>query len=517
MASSSPRHYYWFARPLFFLAASVTGIWCAWVFEDLRGQRDWLQYQAGFNAKGEVLQALPLPVIPEKENFAKSALFNRRGPAADRYRKLMDLGRSPYEAGAPPLASWQRHTFTPLCSWAEKWWRATDQGNLTPASETAAATEILKVLEPFGQELATITQDSRMPYSRFSYDLKSTPSQSHLSILQKITPLFSVRASARLQLGQSAGAAQDVATALRLANSLQNEPDMVSFMTRLALLRYALQPLWEGFVRSSWTAPQERLFAFELARLDLPSEYLFAVRAERARSNQLLDGLVSGYYPLHTLDGWFEQTVGGQSTGWWNGFGLFPRGWLYRNQIALNEYYRIVGLEAVAQGQFQVALIENNSRLWHEEHTGSTWLLGRMLSSPISALQRRTANLTASVRQAQIVCALEAYHEAHGQYPADLAALAPKWIDEVPADPMSGKAFRYQADKKKYALYSIGWNLTDDGGSFVPEPDVPLLDWVWSYPEQIMREPSLTPAPEEKPVSLPDPSSLPVTPIEPSS
>ena len=123
------------------------------------------------------------------------------------------------------------------------------------------------------------------------------------------------------------------------------------------------------------------------------------------------------------------------------------------------------------------------------------------MQTPI--MQQLLISASASVRQAQIACALEAYRDAKGGFPNDLSALAPKWIEKVPTDPMGGNSFRYQLEKKKYALYSIGWNLTDDGGKIISEPNVPLLDWVWSYPERIMSEPFVSPPAQAEPVPQP--------------
>ena len=56
-----------------------------------------------------------------------------------------------------------------------------------------------------------------------------------------------------------------------------------------------------------------------------------------------------------------------------------------------------------------------------------------------------------------------------------LDRLAPEWLAEVPLDPFVDKAFRYKQMADGYRLYSVGENMTDDGGasttsriSFIP-------------------------------------------------
>ena len=48
------------------------------------------------------------------------------------------------------------------------------------------------------------------------------------------------------------------------------------------------------------------------------------------------------------------------------------------------------------------------------------------------------------------------------ELPATLDALVPKYISAVPRDPFDGKPLRY--DSKKKIVYSVGYNLKDDGG-----------------------------------------------------
>jgi hypothetical protein len=63
-----------------------------------------------------------------------------------------------------------------------------------------------------------------------------------------------------------------------------------------------------------------------------------------------------------------------------------------------------------------------------------------------------------------VVLALGAYRTDHGHYPDSLAALQPKYVDKLPADPYSGGRVQYRREKEGYALYTVGPNLKDDGG-----------------------------------------------------
>jgi hypothetical protein len=67
-------------------------------------------------------------------------------------------------------------------------------------------------------------------------------------------------------------------------------------------------------------------------------------------------------------------------------------------------------------------------------------------------------------RNLHIAFALAAYRGEHGRYPEKLAALAPRYLREVPDDLFTGGALVYRPADKGYLLYSVGANGRDEGG-----------------------------------------------------
>ncbi len=66
--------------------------------------------------------------------------------------------------------------------------------------------------------------------------------------------------------------------------------------------------------------------------------------------------------------------------------------------------------------------------------------------------------------------ALRAYKVQHGNYPATLSELAPKYLRRVPMDPFANnKPLRYKSTGIEYSLYSIGYDGVDDGGRALPK------------------------------------------------
>jgi hypothetical protein len=87
----------------------------------------------------------------------------------------------------------------------------------------------------------------------------------------------------------------------------------------------------------------------------------------------------------------------------------------------------------------------------------------------------RSEKFRASARSAASVCAALRYRNDHNAWPESLAALVPEYIAAVPEDPFTGKPLIYLIEPNGIAVYSVGENLTDDGGDgFLGVPGMPV-------------------------------------------
>jgi hypothetical protein len=77
----------------------------------------------------------------------------------------------------------------------------------------------------------------------------------------------------------------------------------------------------------------------------------------------------------------------------------------------------------------------------------------------------------ARLRTARTALAVDQWRLSHGGWPETLDQLAPGLLDEVPADPMDGQVLRYLKGEDGVRVYSLGWNLADDGGRPLEETD----------------------------------------------
>jgi hypothetical protein len=111
-------------------------------------------------------------------------------------------------------------------------------------------------------------------------------------------------------------------------------------------------------------------------------------------------------------------------------------------------------------------------------------LLARIIIPNYTRAMSVTARNQTLANQALVVCGLERYRSAHGEYPESLDALVPQFVEKLPRDIIGGQPLHYRrVSDGKFLLYSVGWNETDDGGQ--PDksrknlPDFTTGDWVW--------------------------------------
>ena len=79
----------------------------------------------------------------------------------------------------------------------------------------------------------------------------------------------------------------------------------------------------------------------------------------------------------------------------------------------------------------------------------------------ITTIELRTI---ARLRTARIGLAIERYRLAAGKPPDTLEDLVPAYLDSVPRDPFDGNELRYRKLEVGFVVYSIGEDLSDDGG-----------------------------------------------------
>jgi hypothetical protein len=97
-------------------------------------------------------------------------------------------------------------------------------------------------------------------------------------------------------------------------------------------------------------------------------------------------------------------------------------------------------------------------------------VLAEVRSRDFDRIQQKRCQFETQVSLVEALLAAKAYADVHGELPERLDQLVPLYLDAVPLDRYDGEPLRYARDRR--AVYSVGEDLTDAGGSVAPS----LLD-----------------------------------------
>ena len=467
----------------------VALITAAWQFENWRGRTKWEEWKAKWEAKGEkfdLASVLP-PQVPDDLNFAKSTLFeplfdvDSNGKPSDQAALNVAKDRFGLERSPRNSFGWRHGHHRDFAAWENEFLQLDNP----PAKGATPVDTVLVALESYAADMAKMANDVRRPHSRFDvrYEDSFAALLPHLAVQRQAAILFSLRASACLTKDDIEGALLDTITTILLAESLATEPLIISQLVRSAILQIGVQPFWEGVVDRKWTAAHLAKLRDALQPINLMEGMALAFRGERNMINYWMDRMRVG-----------EADMAGELdmiTGESNLLGIsLPDCLVYQNQFHINRIITEnvltgIDLENSRLVARQFKSLEEEVRMLQEDFPPYHFIAGMLLSAYDKMGIKVSAN-QAAVDQALIVTALESHRLAKGGYPPSLDALSPEWLATVPGDWFSGDGLVYSPNADgTFALYSIGYNETDDGGefSFVEDKRRAIQfeegDWPW--------------------------------------
>jgi len=115
--------------------------------------------------------------------------------------------------------------------------------------------------------------------------------------------------------------------------------------------------------------------------------------------------------------------------------------------------------------QWQEAVKAINARL---QSTSRVHVLLHIMMPALSRVVALDLGAIALLRTARVALAIEFYRFATGELPDTLLDLVPAYLDSVPKDPFDGNELRYKRLESGFVVYSIGEDLSDDGGKERP-------------------------------------------------
>lgn len=473
------------------------------VVEDYRGKQAWENFKQEWEARGEVFdfkQLIPKPV-PTEKNFAHIPLLKpllehnwndllteatptdpQKHEQAQNLLKIEGIRQ-------PEFGRWMVGQPADLAAW-QKFFR---EGEGWPHPEKAGdpAADVLSALGKFEGTMTEFTRAAKeRPLCRYDikYEAHFVALLSHLAPIRRFVRSFTLRALAHLGNDDSESGLADVRMCLFLAESVGDEPTLISQLVRIASLELAIQPVWEGLKEEKWNAEQLAVIEKQLAAIDLLEGYRISILGEREFANLMIDKIRIE----RDVQLWKLYTEGAELPA------IFvktcPPGWIFQNQRRLNEMHvkfsqRIVDTKA---GRIHPDIAANLGAEIKRRAAANFPIydvLSGMLISGIGKVANRFGRGQTAVDHARIACLLEQHRMEQKKYPAQLAELK----SHLPRDAYTGKPYLYKADKEgRYQLYGVGWNQKDDRGHVVLTDEGGLNpemgDLVWSYSPQSAAE-----------------------------
>ncbi len=506
-------------RLLIVLAWIVTLVVLFYAEEDWRGARAWNKYRQELEAGGAQLDlAAFIPKsIPDEQNFAatpvvkswfleanKNVVTNTTERFVwnwhDNYEQAVGKVSEPNEKSNRhylDLVAWEK-TFDLIRSGQTRSNQQFDSGKLDLESRRAAAPTVLEGLRTNEAVLAELRVASQRSLSRYPvvYDLDNPWGiyLPHLFNLRNACQRLQLRACAELAAGRSDDALADVKLMLYLADSVKEEPFLISYVVRIACVQFAIQPVWEGLAEHAWSDVQLQELEARFQQCNFVADMKRPFEGEWA-AGVLTAELVQkkGLGLLIEIMGQGQPSSMDKKFANWAG-GIIPRGWYCQEQINFCRFdqMQLEGAFDPAKKRISPSRIEANTQQLQREISGGSFgktlncvlhhrVIAAAISPSLGKVFLKAAMGQTAVDQAALACALERFHLANGQFPDKLEALAPQFISQLPNDPLTGEPYKYRrANDGQFMLYSVGWNEKDDGG----EPGKTLFDekqgdWVW--------------------------------------
>jgi hypothetical protein len=310
--------------------------------------------------------------------------------------------------------------------------------------------------------LEELRADLRFESSRFPVDWSQGFGAllPHLSKVKDLVLLLRAEALVHAAQDQPELAVKSLVDGLALARSLDLEPLLISQLVRIACLSIMVSALEDLLSQQSLPEAQLQELSAALQRAEgqapftrgLVGELCMGSEVFRVRPTELAVYLggsgtdspwVQAVYPLYA----------------WTG--LRERDFLYylrsmRQMIEVSELPVTAGLVRAREQQEETERLVASRRFL---------IFSSMLLPSLGKASMRAAENEARLRCAGTALGLERYRRLNNeQLPDKLASLNGVFLASVPADPFDGQPLRYRKLDRGYVIYSVGPDLTDDGG-----------------------------------------------------
>jgi ABC-type transport system involved in multi-copper enzyme maturation permease subunit len=293
----------------------------------------------------------------------------------------------------------------------------------------------------------------RYPIS-WTEDALSTVSP-HRETTAPVCGLLELDVLDRAERGDIDGAVDSCLAMLNAARSIGDEPLLVSQLVRQEIQKGALLCVERVLAQGQPSAHAIETLLHMLDEEHPERSLCVTLRACRAGLDQFMEALGAGAVLLDDLAGRNERR-------------LNP--WRLEMAVPLLSPTTVNGQRA-AFLDLTTQLV-NAARLPTEERSAGIAAIAPprfdlIIPRLLLEAQRFNADSLSYVAQSnalKVALTAERYRRDHGDWPQTLQTLTPRYIPELPVDPFTGGPLVYRRQTDGVVIYSVGRDLTDDGG-----------------------------------------------------
>lgn len=275
------------------------------------------------------------------------------------------------------------------------------------------------------------------------YDWDYAQDMPYLSSIRCCAQLLASAVVMRGHQGDGTGALARFGDGLYLAQSLENEPQLLSYLVRIACTALAISSLERALSTVVFTDDQ-------LNRIgQLVAEALASLDFTKAMINERC-------YMIEYFRNPFLLGSGGELRMLQvPGIGT----------LGLADMLDYMG-NCVEAAQLPPSMRVPQFRALTDELNGlsSLHVVAKMLAPAMVRVNELDLRCRSVLDMAMVAVAIERYRLATGQVPENLEKLIPDYLDQVPIDPFDGQPIRYLRHDQGYRLYSVFEDGQDQGG-----------------------------------------------------
>jgi hypothetical protein len=300
--------------------------------------------------------------------------------------------------------------------------------------------------------------------SRYPIDLKQGFSTllPHLAKVKQATAVLCAQALLQAGDGENEQAVKSVAAAARVADSLSQEPIVISQLVRAACWESVLLACEQMLGCTRLTEEQLASLQQMMNGAENPEALARGLAGEQAFGIAVFSdpkeeaGLFAGSYGTPAAQG--DRMRANLFVGLAKASGVFKKDRAF--------YLALMATNIAAAELPYPQRLEVSRQAASVAAPGRLLVVSSMLLPALAKAVIRDADQVAHLRAARAALAVERFRRTHdGMPPESLEALVPSLLATVPADPYDGKPLRFKKLEPGYVVYSIGSDGQDDGGA----------------------------------------------------